>query len=161
MLVSTVLLKMNLFDIHGFILGKTDQCRGFGYVIFALPEDAEKAASAVKTFRGRRLGVCFANKKPKQEKRKFKPGGNVSHEDDNHTEDNPSKQIFSSSTECRRHHYDKTRTLISAGNLLLVHLVIYVHVYDVLKVLKIRLVQFENFQNNMSDHKSQNARAIA
>ncbi|XP_068722511.1 RNA-binding protein 28-like [Montipora capricornis] len=72
--------------------GKTDQCRGFGYVIFALPEDAEKAASAVKTFRGRKLGVCFANKKPKQEKRKFKPGGNASREDDNHTEDNPNVQ---------------------------------------------------------------------
>ena len=51
-------------------------CRGFGYVTFALADDAQRAIDVVKTFGGRQLSVCFANKKPKHEKRKMKHGGN-------------------------------------------------------------------------------------
>ena len=51
-------------------------CRGFGYVTFALADDAQKAIDVVKTFGGRQLSVCFADKKPKHEKRKMKQGRN-------------------------------------------------------------------------------------
>ena len=47
-----------------------NSCRGFGYVTFALAEDAQRAIDVVKSFGGRQLSVCFANKKPKHEKRK-------------------------------------------------------------------------------------------
>lgn len=63
---------------HGFILllGAKSLCRGFGYVTFALADDAQKAIDVVKTFGGRQLSVCFADKKPKHEKRKRKQGRN-------------------------------------------------------------------------------------
>ena len=51
-------------------------CRGFGYVTFALADDAQKAIDVVKKFGGRQLSVCFADKKPKHEKRKMKQEGN-------------------------------------------------------------------------------------
>lgn len=47
-------------------------CRGFGYVTFALADDAQRAIDVVKTFGGRQLNICFADKKPKHEKRKMK-----------------------------------------------------------------------------------------
>ena len=52
-------------------------CRGFGYVTFALVDDAQRAIDVVKKFGGRQLSVCFADKKPKHEKRKMKQGGNT------------------------------------------------------------------------------------
>lgn len=59
-----------------FYIGKKGLCRGFGYVTFALTDDAEKAKTAVKTYGGRQLSICFADKKPKHEKRKRKQDGN-------------------------------------------------------------------------------------
>ena len=56
-------------------------CRGFGYVTFALADDAQKAIDVVKTFGGRQISVCFADKKPKHEKRKMKQSGNAEADD--------------------------------------------------------------------------------
>lgn len=61
---------LSLLTAPGFILGQTEGCRGFGFVVFALVEDAQKAVNTVTTLHGRRLFMCFANKKPKREKRK-------------------------------------------------------------------------------------------
>ena len=58
------------------LLGAKSLCRGFGYVTFAFADDAQKAIDVVKTFGGRQLSVCFADKKPKHEKRKMKEEGN-------------------------------------------------------------------------------------
>ena len=68
--------------VISIISGKKGLCRGFGYVTFALAEDAEKAINAIKTFGGRQLSICFADKKPKHEKRKLEQDRNVSHGDD-------------------------------------------------------------------------------
>ena len=94
-------LLLSLLTTQGFILGQTEGCRGFGFVTFALLEDAQKAVNTVTTFHGRRLGVCFANKRPKHEKRKFKQDENAVDEGhDKHAEDGQSKLIFSLSTVC-------------------------------------------------------------
>ncbi|XP_078582455.1 RNA-binding protein 28-like isoform X3 [Branchiostoma floridae x Branchiostoma japonicum] len=49
--------------------GVTDKCRGFGYVTFALREDAVKAKDQPVTLQGRKVVVSFADKKPKKRKR--------------------------------------------------------------------------------------------
>lgn len=71
-------------------------CRGFGYVTFALAEDAERAKTVVKTFGGRQVNICFADKKPKHEKRKLKQSGNVNRDDDDDDGDNDenSSELF-------------------------------------------------------------------
>ena len=61
-------------------------CRGFGYVTFALSEDAEKAKDTLKTYKGRQLSICFADKKPRHEKSKIKHGEEAAADDN---EDNP------------------------------------------------------------------------
>ena len=63
-------------------LGAKNLCRGFGYVTFALAEDAQRAIDVVKKFGGRQLNICFADKKPKHEKRKLKQGGSTDIDDD-------------------------------------------------------------------------------
>ena len=65
-----------------FLPGIKNSCRGFGYVTFALAEDAQRAKDVVKTFGGRQLTVCFANKKPKHEKRRVKRGENPEADND-------------------------------------------------------------------------------
>ena len=54
-----------------FFSGAKDTCRGFGYVTFALAEDAQKAMDTLKTFKGRQIKVSFAEKKPRHKKRKL------------------------------------------------------------------------------------------
>ena len=78
--------------VISIILGRKGLCRGFGYVTFALAEDAEKAKDAVKTFGGRQLSICFADKKPKHEKRKLEQDRNVSHGDDSHDDGDNSSE---------------------------------------------------------------------
>ena len=46
------------------------KCRGFGYVQFVVQEDADKAVKDPKSVDNRKLKVCYADKKPKHEKRK-------------------------------------------------------------------------------------------
>lgn len=75
--------KRTIYERLVFIslLGAKSLCRGFGYVTFALADDAPKAIDVVKTFGGRQLSVCFADKKPKHEKRKMKQGENPEDDD--------------------------------------------------------------------------------
>ena len=47
-----------------------NKCRGFGYVQFVVQEDADKAVTTSKTVANRKLLICYADKKPKHEKRK-------------------------------------------------------------------------------------------
>ncbi|XP_072165470.1 RNA-binding protein 28-like [Diadema setosum] len=47
--------------------GVKDKCRGFGYVTFALKDDAEKAVNSSKSLQGRKLKVSFADRKPKRD----------------------------------------------------------------------------------------------
>ena len=54
-----------------FFSGAKDTCRGFGYVTFALAEDAQRAMETLKTFKGRQIKVSFAEKKPRHKKRKL------------------------------------------------------------------------------------------
>ena len=76
----------------GFILGQTEVCRGFGFVVFARAEDAQKAVNTVTTLHGRQLVLCFANKKPKCKKRKLKQGENtVDESHDKHAKHGQSK----------------------------------------------------------------------
>ena len=83
---------LSLLTAPGFILGQTEGCRGFGFVVFAHVEDAEKAVNTVTTLHGRQLVLCFANKKPKREKRKLKQGEKaVDDGDDKHAKDEQSK----------------------------------------------------------------------
>ena len=83
---------VSLLTATGFILGQTEGCRGFGFVVFALAEDAQKAVNTVTTLHGRRLFMCFANKKPKREKRKLKQDENaVDDSDEKHAKDGQSK----------------------------------------------------------------------
>ncbi|XP_078662894.1 RNA-binding protein 28-like isoform X2 [Branchiostoma floridae x Branchiostoma belcheri] len=49
--------------------GVTDKCRGFGFVTFALREDAVKARAQPVTVQGRKVVVSFADKKPKKRKK--------------------------------------------------------------------------------------------
>ncbi|XP_078000315.1 RNA-binding protein 28-like [Glandiceps talaboti] len=46
------------------------ECRGFGYVTFALKDDAEKAKTSTVRMEGRKLLIDFANKEYKTKKRK-------------------------------------------------------------------------------------------
>ncbi|CAH1251114.1 RBM19 [Branchiostoma lanceolatum] len=48
--------------------GVTDTCRGFGFVTFALREDAVKAKDQPVSVQGRKVLVSFADKKPKKRK---------------------------------------------------------------------------------------------
>ena len=83
---------VSLLTAPGFILGQTEGCRGFGFVVFALAEDAQKAVNTVTTLHGRQLVLCFANKKPKRKKRKLKQGENtVDESHDKHAKDGQSK----------------------------------------------------------------------
>ena len=45
------------------------QCRGFGYVTFALKEDAVQAQEKIRQINGRKLFITFSNKKPRHIKR--------------------------------------------------------------------------------------------
>ncbi|XP_078364761.1 RNA-binding protein 28-like isoform X2 [Oculina patagonica] len=67
--------------------GAKSLCRGFGYVTFALADDAQRAIDVVKTFGGRQLSVCFADKKPKHEKRKMKQAASAEVDDDANNKD--------------------------------------------------------------------------
>ncbi|XP_019634538.1 PREDICTED: RNA-binding protein 28-like [Branchiostoma belcheri] len=49
--------------------GVTDKCRGFGFVTFALREDAVKARAQPVMVQGRKVLVSFADKKPKKRKK--------------------------------------------------------------------------------------------
>nr|XP_054774952.1 RNA-binding protein 28-like isoform X2 [Lytechinus pictus] len=46
--------------------GVKDKCRGFGYVTFALRDDAEKALKASHSVEGRKLRVDYADRKPRK-----------------------------------------------------------------------------------------------
>ena len=73
---------MPVLNISILFLGAKNLCRGFGYVTFALAEDAQQAIDVVKKFGGRQLNISFADKKPKHEKRKLKQGGSTGIVDD-------------------------------------------------------------------------------
>eukprot|EP00058_Branchiostoma_floridae_P003821 XP_002589309.1 hypothetical protein BRAFLDRAFT_97369 [Branchiostoma floridae] len=65
--------------------GVTDKCRGFGYVTFALREDAVKAKDQPVTLQGRKVVVSFADKKPKKRKRE----GEIEQEEENKQTESP------------------------------------------------------------------------
>ncbi|XP_057291454.1 RNA-binding protein 28-like [Hydractinia symbiolongicarpus] len=58
------------------------KCRGFGYVQFVLQDDADNAAKSVKTINSRKVKICYANKKPKHQKRKEKQGKSADNDED-------------------------------------------------------------------------------
>ena len=45
---------------------KSKGCRGFGYVVFAISEDAAKALNTEIVVGGRKVSVSLADKKPRQ-----------------------------------------------------------------------------------------------
>lgn len=58
------------------------KCRGFGYVQFVLQDDADNAAKSVKTINSRKVKICYANKKPKHQKRKEQQGKSADNDED-------------------------------------------------------------------------------
>lgn len=54
-----------------FYKSGSEKCRGFGYVIYSMEEDAQRALKEVKEYDGKKLSVTVAKKKIKDKK---KPG---------------------------------------------------------------------------------------
>jgi RNA recognition motif-containing protein len=48
-----------------FSAANPNKCRGFGYVTFALNEDAIQAQQKIRQINGRKLFITFSNKKPR------------------------------------------------------------------------------------------------
>ena len=57
-----------------FCQGVKDKCRGFGYVTFALAEDAKKAKDSELAITGRKVKIAFSDKRPRQKPRNKKGG---------------------------------------------------------------------------------------
>ena len=103
--IFSVLLKKTDNLICCLHVGAKGLCRGFGYVTFALGEDAERAKNVIKTFGGRQLNISFADKRPRHEKRKPKQGGNVNDENCNDDDNESSKlHIVFTIQSCRVYH---------------------------------------------------------
>ena len=61
----------NIYVICFIVTSGTQQCRGFGYVTFAMEDDALQAVKEVKSYDGKRISVSVAKKKIHE---KRKPG---------------------------------------------------------------------------------------
>ena len=59
-----------------FPTANPNKCRGFGYVTFALKEDAIQAQEKIRQINGRKLFITFSNKKPRHVQRGLPPKKN-------------------------------------------------------------------------------------
>jgi len=68
--ISAIQYQHNQTNVFFKYPDNRSKCRGFGYVQFVLQEDADKAVTSPKNVGSRSLNICYADKKPKHEKRK-------------------------------------------------------------------------------------------
>ncbi|KAJ8262127.1 hypothetical protein GJAV_G00162570 [Gymnothorax javanicus] len=56
---------------HCFVVTEKggDECRGFGYVTFAMEEDSQRAMKEIKDYDGRKISVVVAKRKPNDQKK--------------------------------------------------------------------------------------------
>ncbi|KAK3577695.1 hypothetical protein CHS0354_025760 [Potamilus streckersoni] len=106
----------------------SEKCRGFGYVIYSMREDAVKAKDEIKSLDGRKLFITYADKKKRQKKKKEKDGKETTESEENSTgvktkednteEDDSSKGIKTAKkdkTQSDRISYQRAKTVIAGG----------------------------------------------